>query len=75
MKISTTELETVLSRELMTPKGITAEENRKHISEAVEFVQNRLRKATIKTQVIVACDYLSQYGYCSRYTPSRMDGK
>ena len=73
-KLTTSELEQAILREAIPPKN-SMESDREHIQEAVEFVQNRLRKAPLKSQVSVALNYLARYGYTSRYTPTRMNGR
>ena len=53
-KITTTsELEQAILREAIPPRNSTLESDREHIQEAVEFVQNRLRKSPLKSQVLV----------------------
>ena len=69
------ELEQAILREAITPKGINHQEQENHIKEAIDFVQNKMRKATLKSQVLVALDYLARYGYASRYTPKRFNGR
>ena len=44
------------------------------ILQAVTFVQNVARKSNQKSQVLIALDYLLQYGYISNYNPTRFDG-
>ena len=67
-------LETKIREALILPKG-EADKADERIAEAVEFVENKMRKATEKSKVLVALDYLSQYGYMSRYQPTRFNGR
>ena len=66
-------LEDKIREALILPKGEPPLMADRRIAEAIEFVENTMRKATEKSKVLVALDYLSQYGYASRYTPSRMN--
>lgn len=72
---TTSELEQTLLREAIAPRGINLEQQSSQIQEAIDFVQDRMRKAAFKSQVLVALDYLARYGYTSRYTPTRMNGR
>ena len=66
-------LEQKIRESIIPPKGEHPIAVDIRVKEATIFVQNIARKADIKSQVLIALDYLSQYGYLSNYNQQRFD--